>query len=490
MKALLDRRSFFATIGAGGLFFTQRGAFAQALVLTPAQTEGPYYPDKLPLDQDNDLLVINDSITPGIGPISWISGRVLDRNGSPVRGALVEIWQADNNGSYIHTNGVNGGRRDSNFQGYGRFLSGSTGEYLFRTIKPGLYPGRSRHVHFKITLPGGVSLTTQLYVEGETGNDSVLNDVPQAQRASVVRPWTTVPGSAVAALATTFDIVMGYTLVDNPAPTRPTLVSMAGVSNAATLHAGAAGGSWVTIFGDGLSSSTRTWRTSEVSAGKLPESLDDVSVRINNQAAPVYYISPKQLNVLAPEPVADGNVQVTVTNASGTSDAVSVNLRRFMPGFFQFPGENAAAVRADGTLIGPAGLIGGARTVPARPGDVLLLFGTGFGPTSPPVAANEVVPAPVQTANTVRVRIDAQDVPVAFAGLTSAGLYQLNITVPDLPDGDYPVVAEVAGVRTAKFVKLRIERATTSAAGTAPARPSVDQKPYLALIDLIRKALG
>ncbi|MEO7649630.1 MAG: intradiol ring-cleavage dioxygenase, partial [Bryobacteraceae bacterium] len=145
MKALLDRRSFLATMGAGGLLFTQRGAFAQALVLTPAQTEGPYYPDKLPLDQDNDLLVINDAITPGVGAISWVSGRVLDRTGNPIRGALVEIWQADNNGSYIHTNGVNGGRRDSNFQGYGRFLTGSAGEYLFRTIKPGLYPGRSRH---------------------------------------------------------------------------------------------------------------------------------------------------------------------------------------------------------------------------------------------------------------------------------------------------------------------------------------------------------
>ncbi|MEO7653065.1 MAG: IPT/TIG domain-containing protein, partial [Bryobacteraceae bacterium] len=439
---------------------------------------------------DNDLLVINDAITPGVGAISWVSGRVLDRSGSPLRGALVEIWQADNDGSYIHSNGVNGGRRDSNFQGYGRFLTGSTGEYLFRTIKPGLYPGRSRHADMKITLPSGFSLTTQLYVEGETGNDSVLSGVPQAQRASVVRPWTAIPGSAVGALATTFDIVMGYTLVDNPTATRPSLVSMAGVSNAATLHAGAAGGSWVTIFGAGLSSATRTWRTSDVIGGQLPSTLDDVSVRINNQPASVYYISPRQLNVLAPEPVADGNVQVTVTNASGTSDPVTVNLRRFMPGFFQFPGEHAAAVRADGTLIGPAGLIDGATTVPARPGDVVLLFGTGFGPTSPAIAASEVVSTPLPTANTVKIRIDTKDIPVAFAGLTSAGLYQFNITVPDLPDGDYPVVAEVASIRTAKFVKLRIERATTAAVPAhSPARLGGDQKPYLALIDRIRKTL-
>lgn len=81
-------------MAAGGLFFTQRGAYAQALVLTPAQTEGPYYPNNLPLDQDNDLLIINDNITPATGTVAWISGRVLDKNGQPVRNALIEIWQA------------------------------------------------------------------------------------------------------------------------------------------------------------------------------------------------------------------------------------------------------------------------------------------------------------------------------------------------------------------------------------------------------------
>jgi protocatechuate 3,4-dioxygenase beta subunit len=180
-----NRRHFLKALAAGGLFFTERGAFAQALTLTPAQTEGPYYPDRLPLDQDNDLLINNDSITPGVGTVAWLSGRILDRSGNPVRNALVEIWQADNVGSYIHSQGALNGRRDSNFQGYGRFQTASDGAYLFRTIKPGLYTGRSRHVHAKVTLPGGVSLTTQLYVEGETGNDSVLTACPRRS----VRPW-------------------------------------------------------------------------------------------------------------------------------------------------------------------------------------------------------------------------------------------------------------------------------------------------------------
>src|SRR5262245_2026324 len=82
------------------------GAFADELTRTPAQTEGPFYPDKLPLDTDNDLIVVNDSTTPAVGTIAWLSGRILDRRGEPVRNALVEIWQCDNNGAYLHSGTV------------------------------------------------------------------------------------------------------------------------------------------------------------------------------------------------------------------------------------------------------------------------------------------------------------------------------------------------------------------------------------------------
>jgi len=462
------RRHFVSALAAGGAFFTQRGAFAQALTLTPAQTEGPYYPNQLPLDQDNDLLVIKDNITPGVGTVAWLSGRILDRTGQPVRNAVIEIWQADNVGSYIHTQGALNGQRDSNFQGYGKFETSSNGLYLFRTIKPGLYPGRVRHVHAKVTLPGGRSLTTQLYVEGETsGNDGVLNGVPAAQRSAVVKPWTAIAGSSIGALAVNWDVVMDYTPAETPAAARPTLVSMAGVTHGATLRAGAASGSWVTLFGSALSTTTRTWGASDIVNGRLPEALDGVSVRINNQPASVYYISPTQVNVLAPEATSDGNVQVTVTNSAGTSDPVTVNFQRFAPGFFQFPAENIAAVRPSGALVAATGAIESATTVPARPGETILLYATGLGPTSPAFAANQTIATPAPTSNSVRVLIHNQLAPVAFAGLVSPGLYQLNVTVPDLPDGDYPVTAEVAGVRTAKMVKLRIERATSA---SLPAR--------------------
>ncbi len=463
-----SRRHFLAAMTAGGLFFAQRGAYAQALTLTPAQTEGPYYPDRLPLDQDNDLLIINDAITPATGTPAWLSGRILDRSGNPVRNALVEIWQADNVGSYIHSQGALNGRRDSNFQGYGRFQTASDGAYLFRTIKPGLYTGRSRHVHAKVTLPGGQSLTTQLYVEGETGNDSVLSGVPAAQRASVVKAWVALPSSAVGALAVGWDVVMNFTPSDTPAATRPSLISMAGVLHGATLRAGAASGSWVTLQGTALSASTRVWREADIVNGRLPQSLDGVSVRINNQPASVYYVNPTQINVLAPETVADASVPVTVTNANGTSDTVTVDFRRISPGLFQLADENAAAARNDGTLIGPPDLISGATTVPANPGEAILLFGTGFGPTSPASDPSRVIDAPLPTATPVRVQIHHEQVPVASAALVSPGVYQFNITVPDFPDGDYPVVAEVGGVRTVKFVKLRIARQTTAANAPTP----------------------
>lgn len=465
-----NRRHFLAALSAGGAFFLQPGAFAQALLLTPAQTEGPYYPNRLPLDQDNDLLIINDNITPALGTVAWLSGRILDRNGAPIRGALVEVWQADNRGSYIHTQGALNGGRDGNFQGYGRFQTASDGRYLFRTIKPGLYPGRSRHIHAKISLPGGRSLTTQLYVEGETGNDSVLNRVPASQRSAVIRPWVPAPASAVGALSVNWDVVMNFTPSTNPATSRPTLVSMAGVTHGATLESGIASGSWVTLFGTGLAPTTRIWNAGDIVDGRLPESLDGVSVSINNRPASIYYISPTQLNVLAPEATAEGNVPVTVSTSAGTSAAITVNFRRLSPGLFQFPSENAAAVRADGTLIGPANLIAGATTVPARPGDTILLFGTGFGPTRPSVLPNETFSVPLPTTNSVRVQIHNQLAPVAFAGLVSPGLYQFNVTVPDLPDGDYPVSAEVAGVRTSRALKLRLEQGT-NAVSHPPAAP-------------------
>jgi protocatechuate 3,4-dioxygenase, beta subunit len=195
-------------------FWTVRGAFAEELVRTPRQTEGPFYPDKLPLDTDNDLLLINDSITPAVGKVTHLSGRVLDAKGNPARNALVEIWQVDNNGAYLHSESGNRDKRDKNFQGFGRFLTGSKGEYYFRTVKPVPYPGRTPHIHFKVKRGGKELLTTQCYVKGEPGNkrDFILNAIRDAKaRASVIVDFAPVKGSRVGELSASFDIVLGLT---------------------------------------------------------------------------------------------------------------------------------------------------------------------------------------------------------------------------------------------------------------------------------------
>lgn len=208
------RREFIRAIGFGSLFFTVPGLFAEELVKTPRQTEGPFYPDKLPLDTDNDLLRINDGITPAVGEISWVSGRILSATGAPIRNAVVEIWQCDANGAYLHSGTGNKGKQDSNFQGFGRFVTSSTGEYVFRTIKPVPYPGRTPHIHFAVKAPGAERLTTQCYVKGHEQNerDGLWRSVKDPkQREAITVDFAPLPGSKTAELAAHFDVVLGIT---------------------------------------------------------------------------------------------------------------------------------------------------------------------------------------------------------------------------------------------------------------------------------------
>jgi protocatechuate 3,4-dioxygenase beta subunit len=211
---LPSRRAFLTAVPLGAAFFTTRGLFAEELVKTPRQTEGPFYPDKLPLDTDNDLIIVNESITPAVGKITHLSGKVLDAKGNPVKNALVEIWQCDANGSYLHSRSSNRKKYDKNFQGFGRFLTGSSGEYYFRTIKPVPYPGRTPHIHVKVKKSSKELLTTQCYVKGEPQNkrDFILRSIRDDKaRDSVIIDFAPVKGSTIGELAAKFDIVLGVT---------------------------------------------------------------------------------------------------------------------------------------------------------------------------------------------------------------------------------------------------------------------------------------
>lgn len=210
----LDRRRLLRSLllTTGGIITTS--VYAEALTLTPRATEGPYYPDHLPLDQDNDLLQIQGNAAQAVGTVAEFGGRLLNADGKPVQEATIELWQADNNGCYIHSRGTQRGKeRDPQFQGYGKIVTNDKGEYRFRTIKPELYTGRTIHWHIAVKQGDKRMLTTQLFIAGVPQNDrdGVLRSMgTEEQRLSVIREFK--PKSADSQeLVGTWDIVLGKT---------------------------------------------------------------------------------------------------------------------------------------------------------------------------------------------------------------------------------------------------------------------------------------
>jgi len=221
-----SRRQFLTQVTAGlvalpmlsifreeHLRLLETGFLGDELQRTPSLTEGPFYPDRLPLDRDNDLLVIGKG-DQSLGEVTHLTGKVMDLKGSPMKGVTVEIWQVDHHGVYLHSGSANAQKRDALFQGFGRFETGSDGGYRFRTIKPVPYPGRTPHIHIKVKKGDRELLTTQCHVAGHPmlARDGVINSLgTQAERDLVVAKFTPVAGSKVGELAARFDIVLGAT---------------------------------------------------------------------------------------------------------------------------------------------------------------------------------------------------------------------------------------------------------------------------------------
>jgi len=204
---------FSASMGAAA-FFTVPGAYAEELVKTAAQAEGPFYPDKLPLDTDNDLIVINDGITPAVGEITHLTGKVTDIKGKPVRNALVKIWQADSSGVYIHSKGGSREKMDKNFQGFGQFSTDLEGKYYFRCIKPVIYTGRPPHIHVAVEEGGKRVLTSQLYIRGHGANakDGLFQQAKTEEaRETLLVDFKPMKNSKAGELRANFDIVLGLT---------------------------------------------------------------------------------------------------------------------------------------------------------------------------------------------------------------------------------------------------------------------------------------
>ena len=164
------RKILAALAGCAAIILAAAAAAQQALVPTPAQTAGPFYPVKFPVDSDNDLAALRGAKGPAKGTVLHVTGRVLWSDGTPIPGAVVELWQTDVNGRYIHPGDTEGPPRDPNFQGYGRTTAAADGSYAFRTIRPVAYSGRTPHLHFAVRVPDGPRLITQMYIAGEPLN--------------------------------------------------------------------------------------------------------------------------------------------------------------------------------------------------------------------------------------------------------------------------------------------------------------------------------
>jgi protocatechuate 3,4-dioxygenase beta subunit len=217
MNRLYDpnRRAFLGALGA--TLFTSPALFAAELLRTPPMTEGPFYPDKIPLDTDNDLIIVGKNTTQAVGEVTHLSGKVLDVNGAPVKNAVIEIWQCDANAVYLHSSdsGPKAKQQDKNFQGFGRCTTTEKGEYRFRTIKPVPYPGRpAPHIHFKVKKGNRELITSQIFVRGHAGNarDGVFGGVRDLiDRELVLTDFKPVKDSKIGELQAYFEIVIGRT---------------------------------------------------------------------------------------------------------------------------------------------------------------------------------------------------------------------------------------------------------------------------------------
>lgn len=227
----VDRRRFFKSMALVSAGFTLPGYLAEALTTSPIVTQGPYYPlaSNIPLDKDNDLVQVDNNLTAAAGIITYITGRILDSNGNPIRSALVELWHADREGDYLYsTSAARNPACDPNFAGFGQFMTGSTGQFFFRTIKAGLYRGRTRHLHWGVTVPGHLPrATTQTgwnevaydlnnnVWDTQNSNDNVFSTVSDAtQQAAMLLDFTNVEGTTTGEQQATWDFVSGFTPVE------------------------------------------------------------------------------------------------------------------------------------------------------------------------------------------------------------------------------------------------------------------------------------
>lgn len=230
--------------------------------------------------------------------------------------------------------------------------------------------------------------------------------------------------------------VVEYAVESMPAPGPGPRIASGGVVNGASFLQGASVGAWMSIFGKNLATTTRLWNLSDFQGKTMPRSLDGVSVTVGGVPAPIQFISPGQINIQVPDNVRQPRtspwLDLVVTTPAG-SDTTKTYIFREAPGLFAFAnGTDIAAVHPDGVIVAAPDTFPGNTSRPALPGDIVSLYGTGFGPTDPPVPSGEIYAgaAPLVSLQGLTIHIGRKPAEVKFAGLSAAGLHQFNVVVP------------------------------------------------------------
>ena len=440
------------------------------------------------------------------GTVFWqISGALINFSGSipQIVNATGEI-DADCNFS---ATGNSGATRIAGFQNVsaeylnGKFDTGGLRLTLdYRLGNNGVFPG-GRPIFYNAEgtyqpQGSGTLVPQNDSFPSEGGNGSVAVNVASGQQWMAMRNvnwinitsgqsgsgpgrvnYTVAPNTGMGSRTGTLTIAGETFTVNQAGPRDPSLPNISFSVNGAGFQEGFASATWLTIGGANLSETTDVWFSDDSNQEELlpgvmlqqgvpqdallPTSLGGVSVTINGLPAYISFVSPRQINLLAPDDPTLGLVDVQVTNDRGVSNINSFNKTELAPEMFRFnpqQGRYAAGVHADGTFLGSTGLFNTFTTRPAKPGDIVLLFGTGFGPTAPPTPTDRLVAQPAPLFYPAVVRIGGVDAQVLFGGIVIAGLYQFNIVVPDLPDGDQLLEAFVNGMPLGHTVYVSVER--------------------------------
>jgi uncharacterized protein (TIGR03437 family) len=232
--------------------------------------------------------------------------------------------------------------------------------------------------------------------------------------------------------------------------------SIASVISAAAFNqnAGLASGTWMELYGSNLSDTTRSWAGGDFNGLLAPASLDGVKVTVNGVPAYIAYVSPGQVNFQAPEDAARGNVEIQLTNGSAKSNVITLSKAALAPALLAPPSfmvggqQYVVAQFLDQTFVGRNGLIAGVNFRPAKPGDAITIYGIGFGPVTPSTPAGTVALGTTSLVNPATFKLGGVPVVLTYSGLApnAVGLYQFNLTVPNVAAGDQPLTVDIGGI--------------------------------------------